>query len=212
MPRPAERLAFPLAAPLIAALLLSGCAETPKKQAVAPELFVVVPGSDGHVGAIVVQQGGGPKHVVDKAYGAARVRPDGGMEAATLTEAEVRAAFGSTLAALPGKPASFVLYFLEGKDELTADSKAELDKVFSELKRRPLPDIVVIGHTDTVGTLAFNDRLSLARAERMRESLIALGIPAARIQAAGRGERELLVPTDDNVAEPRNRRVEINVR
>ena len=172
---------------------------------------MVVPGSDGHVGAVVVERDG-QKHVIDKAYGAARVRPDGGTEAATLTEAEVRAAFGPTLAALPGKPTSFTLYFLEGKDELTPESRTELDKVFGELKRRPLPDIVVIGHTDTVGTIAFNDRLSLARAERMRESLIGLGIPAARIQAAGRGERELLVATDDNVPEPRNRRVEINVR
>ena len=120
--------------------------------------------------------------------------------------------FGSTLEALPGTPASFMLYFLEGKDELTPESKAELDKVFSELKRRPLPDIVVIGHTDTVGTLEFNDKLSLARAERMREMLIGLGLPAERIQAAGRGKRELLIPTEDNVSEERNRRVEISVR
>jgi outer membrane protein OmpA-like peptidoglycan-associated protein len=194
----------------MAATLLSGCADTPKRS-VAPELFVVVPGADGHVGAIVVEHDG-QKHVVDTAYGAARVRADGGTEKATLTEAEVRAVFGPTLAALPGKPTSFVLYFLEGKDELTPESRVELDKVLGELKRRPLPDIVVIGHTDTVGSLAFNDRLSLARAERLRESLVALGIPANRIQAAGRGERELLVPTEDNVAEPRNRRVEINVR
>jgi outer membrane protein OmpA-like peptidoglycan-associated protein len=105
-----------------------------------------------------------------------------------------------------------MLYFLEGRDELTAESLAELDKVFAELKLRPLPDIVVIGHTDTVSNLAFNDRLSLARAERLREMLVELGIPAERIQAAGRGKRELLIPTEDNVSEPRNRRVEINVR
>jgi outer membrane protein OmpA-like peptidoglycan-associated protein len=42
--------------------------------------------------------------------------------------------------------------------------------------------------------------------------LIELGIPPERIQARGRGERELLVPTEDEVSEPRNRRVEINVR
>jgi len=92
------------------------------------------------------------------------------------------------------------------------ESRAELDKVFRELRRRPLPDILVTGHTDTVGGLAYNDRLSLARAERLREMLVALGIPADRIQAAGRGKREPLVATDDNVAEPRNRRVEISVR
>jgi outer membrane protein OmpA-like peptidoglycan-associated protein len=194
----------------LAVALAAGCADAPKAP-VAPELFAVIPGDDGHVGSIVVLREG-ETHVIDKAYGAARVRSDGGTEETRLTEAQVRETFGSTLAALPGKPATFVLYFLEGKDELTPESKAELDKVFGELQRRPLPDIMVIGHTDSVGTLAFNDRLSLARAERMREMLVARGIPAERIQAAGRGKRELLVPTDDNVAEPRNRRVEINVR
>ena len=107
---------------------------------------------------------------------------------------------------------SYTLYFLEGRDELTAESIAELDKVFAEIKLRPLPDIVVIGHTDTVGSLPFNDKLSLARAERLREMLVGLGLPAERIEAAGRGKRELLVPTEDNISEPRNRRVEINVR
>jgi len=150
--------------------------------------------------------------VVDKAYGAARIEADGSTKAMRLDEGQVRRDFGSTLAALPGKPTSFTLYFLEGRDELTPESKTELDKVFNELKRRPLPDIMVIGHTDSVGTLAFNDRLSLARAERLREMMVALGIPASRIQAAGRGKRELLIRTDDNVAEARNRRVEINVR
>ena len=72
---------------------------------------------------------------------------------------------------LPGRPASFTLYFLEGRDELTPQSRAELDNVFAELKRRPLPDIVVIGHTDTVGGLGYNDRLSLAERIELIEML-----------------------------------------
>jgi len=70
----------------------------------------------------------------------------------------------------------------------------------------------VIGHTDTVGADAFNDKLSLERAQTVREILIGMGVPAQNITAAGRGRRELLVPTADNVSEPRNRRVELNVR
>jgi outer membrane protein OmpA-like peptidoglycan-associated protein len=70
----------------------------------------------------------------------------------------------------------------------------------------------VIGHTDTVGGVEDNDELSLQRAERVKADLVAQGIPADRIRAAGRGEREPVVPTVDNVDEPRNRRVEINVR
>jgi OmpA-OmpF porin, OOP family len=194
-----------LAAAILAAALAVGCAP------ITPALFVVVPGADGHVGNIVVHSGHASRSI-DTAYGAQRLRADGSLETARLSEEDVRRDFGPTLAALPGKPTNFTLYFLEGKDELTADSRTELEKVFSELKRRPLPDIAVIGHTDTVGGLSYNDRLSLARAERLREMLVGLGIPADRINAAGRGKRELLVPTEDNVSEPRNRRVEINVR
>ncbi len=191
---------------LALAALAAGCASAP-----TPALFAVVPTSDGHVGAVVVRTDR-EERVINSAYGAQRLKSDGSIEAQRLTAADVRRDFGSTLDALPGKPAMFMLYFLEGKDELTPESKGEMEKVFGELKRRPLPDIMVIGHTDTVGGLAFNDRLSLARAERLREMMIGLGIPADRIAAAGRGKRELLVPTEDSVSEPRNRRVEINVR
>lgn len=199
------------AAALALAILVAGCAAPPPPKAVAPELFVVVPGKNGHVGAIVVNRNG-ESRVIDTAFGAQRIEPDGAVVAAKMTREDVHQIFASTVDALPGRPATFMLYFLEGKDELTAESKAELEKVFGELKRRPLPDIMVIGHTDTVGTLAYNDKLSLARAERLRDMLVGLGLPGERVQAAGRGKRELLVPTDENVAEPRNRRVEINVR
>jgi outer membrane protein OmpA-like peptidoglycan-associated protein len=177
----------------------------------APELFAVLPARDGHVGAIVVKSGDSEPTLINSAYGAVRI-VQGRRTPAILESSQVREMFGETLDALPGTPTSYMLYFLEGKDELTEESKRELDNVFADLKRRPLPDIVVIGHTDTVGGIDFNDKLSRARADRLREMLIELGLPAERIQAAGRGERELLVPTEDNVSEPKNRRVEINVR
>lgn len=190
-----------------AALFAAGCATAP----VTPALFVVVPAADGHVGKIVVNHDG-ESRLIDTAYGAQRLNGHGRLEEAKLTPVEVREIFGGALDALPGRPASFTLYFLEGLDELTPESKEELDRVFAELRRRPLPDVMVIGHTDTVGGLEYNDRLSLARADRLREMLVSLGIPAGRIQSAGRGERELLVSTPDNVSEPRNRRVELSVR
>lgn len=197
-------------AAFVAVLLLAACA-APGPRTLRPALFAVVPAQDGHVGAVVVQAGDETR-VIDKAYGAQRILPDGSVRTEQLTEAQVRRDFGPTLDALPGRPTSFTLYFLEGRDELTVESRGELENVFGELRRRPLPDVMVIGHTDTVGGLAYNDRLSLARAERLREMLISLGIPAERIQAAGRGKREPLVPTEENVSEPRNRRVEISVR
>ncbi|HET9650596.1 MAG TPA: OmpA family protein [Usitatibacter sp.] len=191
------------------ALLAAACAHLDEKPRGA-ELFAVVPAPDGHVGAIVVH-GAGQSHVIDTAYGAQRLDA-GGFHATAMSREQVQATFGDTLSALPGQPARFTLYFLEGRDELTPESKAELERVFEELKRRPLPDVAVIGHTDTVGSPGYNDRLSAARAERMREILVRLGLPPERITAAGRGKREPLIATGDNVAEPRNRRVEIDVR
>jgi len=120
--------------------------------------------------------------------------------------------FGVALEALPVPPTTFLLYFVTGTDELTDESKEELKQILAELKHRPVPDIMVVGHTDTVGELEANDLLSAQRAERMKGFLVEIGIPGRQIQTAGRGEREPLVPTADNIDEPRNRRVEINVR
>jgi outer membrane protein OmpA-like peptidoglycan-associated protein len=71
----------------------------------------------------------------------------------------------------------------------------------------------VTGHTDRAGSLQHNDRLSLTRAKRVRDELVRRGVAPAKLgNVSGRGERELLIPTPDNVFEPRNRRVEIGVR
>jgi outer membrane protein OmpA-like peptidoglycan-associated protein len=193
------------AAILFFAIAAAGCAP------IHPALFAVLPAPDGHIGKIVVYENG-ERRLVETAYGGQRLRPDGKLEAVSLTPAQVNESFGDTLAALPPAPATFTLYFLEGRDELTPDSRVELDKVIREIKRRPLPDIVVIGHTDTVGSPDFNDKLSYARAERARDLLVEMGLRADRIEVAGRGKRELLVTTEDNTSEARNRRVEINVR
>jgi len=175
----------------------------------AAELVVVLPGPDGRAGSVVVEHGGS-RTVLDQPYAASRIGREAGP--ARLSEQEVRNTFGDALATMPARPASFLLYFVTGSDELTDESKAELRRMLEELRRRPSPDILVIGHTDRVGNEELNDRLSLQRAERVRADLIAQGIAAERIRAAGRGEREPLVQTADGVDEPRNRRVEINVR
>jgi outer membrane protein OmpA-like peptidoglycan-associated protein len=172
------------------------------------ETVVVVPSADGHTGTVVVQRGE-TRQVLDQPYAVSRTGHD---EVARLSEAEVRRSFGSTLAALPAPPTTFMLYFITGTDELTPESKAELQNILAALKDRPLPDVLVIGHTDTVGDPIVNDQLSAQRAETVKGFLVDIGIPVTRIRTSGRGEREPLVRTADEVDEPRNRRVEINVR
>lgn len=185
----------------------------PKPRAHAnPELVVVVPSADGHVGTVVVERDG-ERVVLNEAYASSRIAGTNGPELTRLPEQEVRASFVDTLAALPTRPMSFLLYFITGTDILTEDSKIELARMLDELRSRPVGDIFVIGHTDRVGSVEDNDRLSLLRAERVKADLVSQGAAEEhRVRAAGRGEREPIVQTDDGVDEPRNRRVEISVR
>ncbi|MDH4095443.1 MAG: OmpA family protein [Betaproteobacteria bacterium] len=191
---------------LIGALMIIASIER-----VGNELVVVLPSADGHVGMVVVERKG-ERAVLNQAYAASRIVDGSPPQAQQLSIADVRSEFAGALAALPERPKSFLVYFQEGTDELTAESSVEFEKILVELRERAAPDVVVIGHTDRLAADDYNDRLSLQRAQRVGQELTRLGIPPGRIQAAGRGEREPLIPTADGVAEPRNRRVEINVR
>src|SRR5262245_35819721 len=171
------------------------------------ESVTVIPARDGHIGTVVVQRGG-EKRVLDKAYATTR----NGEVVAIAPAAEVKETFNTTLQAMPASPAVFTLYFITGTDELTDESKGELKLILEEMKNRPLPDVQVIGHTDTIGEYRTNDKLSATRAETVKSFLVGIGIPGGRIQTAGRGEREPIIPTADETDEPLNRRVEINVR
>ena len=188
-------------------LLVTGCAKP-----VRDDLYVLLPGKDGQAPGALTVESGGKQATLDQPYAAARVKEPGHVKPSTVTAEQVQQAFGPALAAQPMRPASFLLYFLENRDDLTAESQQTLTQVIAEISRYPAPEIVVIGHTDRVGTLARNDTLSLQRAGRMRDELVKAGVDPAKIRVEGRGEREPLVPTPDDVAEPRNRRVEINVR
>jgi outer membrane protein OmpA-like peptidoglycan-associated protein len=209
---------------LLAAILAAGCARQPVVSARLPapplapappprdDLFVVVPDADGKVGALTVTHGA-DRQVLDSAYATARIPRPGRLERGRASEEEVRGIFGSALDSQPLAPVSFTLFFTFGTDELTADSRQALTQVAAEIARRPAAEVAVIGHTDRVGSVAQNDALSLQRAERVRRDVAQqLGIAPDRIAAAGRGEREPLVETADEVAEPRNRRVEVTIR
>jgi outer membrane protein OmpA-like peptidoglycan-associated protein len=174
-------------------------------------LVVLLPEPDGKTGAVSVARGA-EQQMLDAPYAAARIGAGGRLETGVATPQEVSRIWGDALAAQPPRPISFLLYFLEGKDDLTPESQRVVQQIFAEIARRPSPEIVVIGHTDRVGTVAFNDALSLRRAQKVRDDLVKLGVAADQIQVAGRGEREPLVATEDEVAEARNRRVEISLR
>jgi outer membrane protein OmpA-like peptidoglycan-associated protein len=75
-----------------------------------------------------------------------------------------------------------------------------------------VPDVLVVGHTDTTGGRATNFALGLRRATSVRNLLRQTGLDAGSIDVVSHGESEPLVPTADGIFEPKNRRVEITVR
>lgn len=171
---------------------------------------VLLPETDGKPTAVTVRQAD-TEIVLDQPYAAAKVASRS-LDAYQSSPQAVEAQFGPALAAQPVRAETFVLYFVEGKDEFTDESKRLVDKVLAEVARRPVPDVLVVGHTDAVGTDQVNDALGLRRAETVRAALIALGVRASDVQPISRGKRAPAVPTADGIAEPRNRRVEIIVR
>jgi len=171
---------------------------------------VLLPEKDGKDTAVVVKQRDA-EATLSGPYAAAKLTT-AGPQAYRSSEDEVKVLFGAAMAARPERPTEFTLYFIEGKNELTDESKQIVKDVFAEIAKRPVPDVVVIGHTDAVGTHQVNDPLSKQRAEFIRTGLIESGIAPENIIAFGRGKRELFVLTEDGVAHPRNRRVVIFVR
>jgi outer membrane protein OmpA-like peptidoglycan-associated protein len=131
---------------------------------------------------------------------------------ATISEDEAARLFGAALAALPPEPKHFTLYFKFESDELTDESAGQVTAILTAVKRLAVPEVVVVGHTDTLGDAGVNAALGLKRAMSVRSVLLKAGIAPAMIEVASHGEADPLVKTRDNVSEPRNRRVEISVK
>lgn len=126
--------------------------------------------------------------------------------------AKLRADNASLFDLRPPKPGRYIVHFDIGGTALTPESQQAMDAALADALVRSGGDIVITGHTDTVGPGPGNDELSHLRAQEVQQMFIGRGFPALRIEAAGRGGRELLIPTPDETEEPRNRRVVIEVR
>lgn len=187
-------------------LTLVGCAK-PK------DLVVLVPNpEDGKVGKAVVTAAG-TSVTLDAAGVGTRIGAAGApSRPVPVADQDVSRIFGAVLAARPRQPQTFILYFESGGNELTAESAALLPRILETVRTMPVPEVTVIGHTDRTGDAATNVKLGLARAQTIRDRLVQAGVDAGLIEVASHGESNPLVPTADNVAEPRNRRVEVTIR
>ncbi len=175
-----------------------------------PERIVLLPGVGAKPTSIEVRGKSGTAVLAipyAEAVVTARDTVVGKVDAETVAKR-----YADVIAATPTAPKLFIVYYLTGGNELTVESLAVVDNIPRELAGRPAAEVVVTGHTDRVGTVEANDALSEKRAALIRDTLIANGVPRSRIVAVGRGEREPLITTADEVDEPRNRRVEIKIR
>ncbi len=106
-------------------------------------------------------------------------------------------------------PHSYLVFFDFNKSDLTPQAVEIVDTAAKNAGPAKVTQLTVTGHTDTVGSDAYNMRLSRRRAESVAAELEKDGIPSSEISIVAKGKRDLLVPTGDGVREPQNRRVQI---
>jgi outer membrane protein OmpA-like peptidoglycan-associated protein len=99
--------------------------------------------------------------------------------------------------------------FDTGRADIKPALRPILDQFANGLSGQPNTEVRIIGHTDSTGTDALNDRLSVERAESARQYLAARGVDPRSVVIAGRGEREPIADNSSEAGRTRNRRVEI---
>jgi len=97
------------------------------------------------------------------------------------------------------------------KAVIKSDAKAKLDDLVAKLKAINLEVIIAIGHTDSVGSAAYNQKLSLKRAEAVKAYIISKGIEPNRVYTEGKGEKQPIADNKTKAGRSKNRRVEIEV-
>jgi len=196
----------PLLAAVLLTALLAACS-TPGTR------VVLLPQADGKPSAVVVRAKDG-EEVLSKPYqrATAAVGASGAPVVDQADAAKVQAENKPLFDMRPPPPQRYTVFFEVGGTTLTPASQQIMTEALAAALARSGGDIVVTGHTDTKGTGESNDQLSRRRAQEVVQLFVERQFPANRVEAVGRGERDLAVPTADEVDEPRNRRVTIEVR
>ncbi len=172
-------------------------------------MVILLPDADGSVGVIEVANEGGAATL------------DGAREAVAFDDLEnpfiagddqIAAADRMTLEAEPQAPREFTVFFRSDGTGFAAGSEAAWQAVVEALTGRPVPEVTITAHADRKGSERHNLELSERRAAALREALERAGLDAELIEVAWYGEARPAVPTEDGVAEPRNRRAVIRVR
>ncbi len=213
-----------LKALLVVAFLAQGCSAThpvlePASQPVAPaakdpdNVVVLLPDSDGHVGQVLVSNSQGSQELTQAGAATEVAGPQQAPRPPSeMAQDQIMRIFGEALSAQPPVPVHYILYFYFDSTQMTAQSRRLVAEVIRAIRERSSTYVSVDGHSDTVGTRAYNYGLSLRRAQAVRQLILHARIDPSSLEITAHGKDDPIVKTGDGVAEPRNRRVEITVR
>jgi OmpA-OmpF porin, OOP family len=112
----------------------------------------------------------------------------------------------------PPAPKDWMVFFALDSVKIDPDAAATITYAANVAKSYPNARVTVTGYTDTTGSVAYNQALSVRRANAVRDGLIANGVNAGAINVVGSGEQQLLVQTANQVNQAKNRRVGILVQ
>jgi len=102
-------------------------------------------------------------------------------------------------------------FFDFDKSVLKPEGKAKLDDLVGKIKDINLEVIIAVGHTDSVGSDSYNQKLSVARSESVKAYLVSKGIEKNRVYTEGKGEKQPVADNKTSEGRAKNRRVEIEV-
>ena len=102
-------------------------------------------------------------------------------------------------------------FFDFDKSVLKPEGKAKLDDLVGKIKDINLEVIIAVGHTDSVGSDAYNQKLSVRRSEAVKAYLVSKGIEKNRVYTEGKGEKQPVADNKTSEGRAKNRRVEIEV-
>ncbi len=203
----------------LSALLIAGCAGQKKNAATDAiycpahrDLFVLIPDPGGKVGEITISNKAGRVRL-SRANEAVQVG-ENCIPAVTeiLSAQDIQENFQAVLEVIPDSADHYILYFTSGTAELTEASEKKLAAMLEKIHERLPCRVSVVGHADTRAGSEYNLALSLKRAVEVKRKLLAADVPREALEISSHGENDPMVPTGNNVSEPKNRRVEIFVR
>lgn len=202
---------------IAAVFVTSGCANMTETQKATAKGAAIGAGAGAVVGAVA---GGGKGAAIGAAVGAAAGGIAGNVWSKRMQEQKAQmeqATAGTGVGVTQTEDNRLKLdipsdiSFDTGRADIKPNFRPILDTFAKSLVNNPATMVTIIGHTDSSGTDAINNPLSLNRAASTRDYIVARGVATGRITIDGRGSREPLVANDTAANRAKNRRVEIFV-